>query len=93
VFAARRHSIQNRQKIVSVDNLARHAITHRRGSNVCARRIASAGGCRQAIAVVFHDENHRQFPHGGQADGFVEVAFPRGAFAAERKRYELRVLQ
>ena len=56
-------------------------------AQVIGFRRGSRGCCSHGIAVVFDDEDYREFPDAGDVEGFVDLALVSGAVAIIGQRH------
>jgi hypothetical protein len=86
------HRAYDRQKVVAVDDVARHAVAEAAVGQVQAG-VLLVRGRREAPLVVLDHEDDRQLPDGRQVERLVEVALARRAVARERRGHALLAAQ
>ena len=77
------HRAHDREEVVAVDHVARHAVAEAAVGEVQAR-VLLVRRRREAPVVVLDHEHHRQLPDRREVQRLVEVALARRAVAGER---------
>ncbi|ANF31343.1 hypothetical protein A0130_06380 [Leifsonia xyli] len=75
---------EQRGQVVAVDEPAAHPVADALVGDA-GRGGLPAERHRDGVAVVLHEEDHRQVEDGGEVERLVEVALAGGAVAAERE--------
>ena len=79
------HGVLDRQHVVSVDHLARHAVPRRAVGEILDRALRAPVG-RERELVVLADEDDRQPPRRRQVHALVRCALADRSVAEEGKR-------
>ncbi len=82
----------DRTYIVAVDDLTSHAVSDRPIGELSAGKLVCRWG-RQPVTVIFHHEDHGQFPHCGEVHRLVHVALAGRTFTGERRGNAVRAIQ